>query len=383
MEFHRQLGTKMRRDGALLNIISSRFSAESYHAVRDIFTLAQSAKLLYEFDTTIVPKFQFHNESVDSFNTLLRENNKNPRHQPSHYHQSFVDAVSDFQTRFRASLADEGMSARGQREQFRKTSDISTKTATSKFLMSYRPPTPLRNVPFEEPRLAALKSLKRLENRKLSDEADPNSVFGSPELRKHLNLNPLESAASVGRYIRTACGIGIPITLTPATRQSVAENVSQTWKHAMKRNIAAFVAQMAGLELSSEIPLLVKGPEIVEVAIIAVLTIFTSLRSSKLAHYCDVIPFPATFPLDGPDMLQLRSLLFSRILEKCPKLCPESRPALKPSSAKLGVLDLSDDVSIGDVYVTSLLLPLAIPISSVVDFLRDEIKVDIVPDVAQ
>jgi hypothetical protein len=151
----------------------------------------------------------------------------------------------------------------------------------------------------------------------------------------------------------------------------------------MKRNIAAFCAQMAGMEIGSEIPLLVRGPEIAEVAVIGVLTVFAALRASKLTQYCDLIPFPATFSIDGPEVLRLRALLFSRILEKCPKLAPESRPALKPSTGKLGVLDLSDDVSVGDVYITALLLPLAVPISSVVDFLRDEIKVDTAPEIGQ
>jgi hypothetical protein len=145
----------------------------------------------------------------------------------------------------------------------------------------------------------------------------------------------------------------------------------------MKRNIAAFVAQMCGHDTTTHVPLAIDGaPHVCQTCVSAVLTVFTALKGCKLAHYCDVIPFSEKCKLDGPRMLMVRSKMFSRITEKCPKLSREARSGPRINKSATSTAEFGEEFNIGDALVASLILPVAIRMDSVLDFLRDEIKIE-------
>jgi hypothetical protein len=379
-ELRTQLLFKIRRDVTILSIISAKFSAENYHECRNWFTLQAESLGIDGLGQSTVPNLSFYNEYKDSCDALLRANVSDPNYQPRTYSDWYHRELSDFHQCFRPpALPDDddvggissSLTARGR------SVKRNVPMQGSRFVQRHRGPVCLREVLIETPAMKITRDLKKIVNPNMADPVDTNAAFGSAELCSHIQGGPLEVAGSVAKYIYQACGHSLAIGPQPVDLQTLPISVDQTIRHQMKRNMAAFVAQICGHDTATHVPLAIDGaPQVCQTCVSAVLTVFTALKGCKLAHYCDVVPFSEKCRLDGPRMLMVRSKMFSRITEKCPKLSREARSGARVSKSATSNAEFGEEFDVGDALVASLILPMAIRMDSVLDFLRDEIKIE-------
>jgi hypothetical protein len=234
-------------------------------------------------------------------------------------------------------------------------------------------------VPFEFPQLKILQLLKRATiGTKHTSRERNQSRFLIEALERFVPLAPIEAVACLSRYIFAAADVKVEVVPLISYKELIDDpKLQQASKHQLKRSIAAFVAMMSGLDISASVPLAVKARPFVNVCVSVVLSVFHGMKNTKLNQYCDVIPFSEQFDLDSPKILGLRFLLFSKVLEKFPKLAKEFRDGgtgmLRGRKRDPGN-DFYWDLSLHDMYAAALLLPYVMRTDMIRDFLKDEVK---------
>lgn len=168
-------------------------------------------------------------------------------------------------------------------------------------------------------------------------------------------------------------------------------------KHSMMRNIAVFLAEMAGYTDLTQIPVKVNAPMYATDAVSAVMTIHAALKKSPLNQYIGCLPFMSKIKTDDPITIITREKLWNAAKVKYPKL---DDPTNTPFQAQISVGSLSklrqmstnsfhqsssalftigggnqmeDAINNQEAFIACTLLPFALSLDSVTDFANDEI----------
>lgn len=146
-------------------------------------------------------------------------------------------------------------------------------------------------------------------------------------------------------------------------------NLAPETKHRLRRNIAAFNASICGYDITMAVPMKVDVPPLAEYAVKAVISTHHEIvGQSMYSQYVDEIPFPEKYNIDEQRLLEMRSMVFNKIIAKFPEL----------ASDKIGRRMTSDgeDFSHSDALASSFLIPYIFKSNTLRDFLEDEIKID-------
>lgn len=388
-EMKKVMRAKVQREATILTAVSSHTSAVTFRDCKDVFTVAKDDTKTFEVPTGLVytPHLQLSTKTDDTLRVLIEQNIKNKRHVPASFRDILDNGVQAFHARYRQTIPGseyEFENLESSRQPVMITSARAGSAApqqTSSVIVAYRPPTKVTEVPFEEPSIKVLKQLKDTPQPLSSRQADNSFVrFQAASLARFVNANPPDSVGALTRFFQVACNVSVPATtiLEPTDFAAVAEGLEQSLKHRLKRNAASFVADLCGYDTTSVVPLNVEAPPHVTTCVSVVLTIFKGLRTTKLAQYCDVIPFYKRDKLNKPELVMLRNAIFSRIQEKVPGLSADKRRSLgRHRKSSIHAMEYTETFSLTDAYTVCLLLPCIMRPDLVRDFLKDEIEIEI------
>lgn len=383
-EMKKHMLVKMQRDAATFSIVTSHFSAMNFHDFLPLFSISPDENMEIcgvNLRERYFAKLEFYPEFQDSCDFHVENYSKESRKLPQKFRRAFMMEIDKFYRRFQRPMTTKDASqtrfniATLELLEPKKTENtpLSRTVTIESFSISA---SPSADIPFEEPKLQILKSIKNdrpgFMTRAMS-RGSGSSRFSLENMKQHMErIETLEAMLGCCQrffFAMSEFSIDISNPVIFENNFRFADDANATLKRKARRNLNAFQAEIVGIDISVAIPLVVQAPPFVKALVSAALTCFRELQNTKLKFYCDDLPFADRFPLGSPEAMTLRSEVVSKAYQKFPKLTSkvlalavggESGPRIEP-----------DDVRVG-----CFLLPFIIKPELVREYLRDEVPVD-------
>ncbi|KAK8890992.1 hypothetical protein M9Y10_028194 [Tritrichomonas musculus] len=220
--------------------------------------------------------------------------------------------------------------------------------------------------------------------------------------------NTLEQTGSYDQMISSVCRFiidtsGVMLDCQAKTdlnsnSEEIQPDADPSMLHKMTRNIAHFLAQMAGIKDLSKVPRKVNAPSYAQEAVIAVLAIHKALMKTSLSQYCDQVPFSKPVVVGDDLFAYTLNKVWNDSKKKYTKIeIPIGLKSIKQFSSlskssrfgsvtfgsmvmSLGTFSMSSTASLidepitsRDVFTSCFLLPYIMSFDSITDFSKDEI----------
>lgn len=385
-----QLLAKTQRDVTILSIIDSHYSAVRYNNTHHPFIIAPDDASACDIPKirTCLAHLSFFIETFDSIDDHIAKNDSNPRHKPSDYKAKLAQAIRDFHMRFSLPIlvndSNHVSNLNSPKQQSKKHTSRKLKklvlTKSTNTMSHYHKPKVMEDIPFENPDLVELQSLKERMTMGLSSgrfKSIENMVMkvgkGTIKLKLRTYSTAVDLMKCMQRYFFGMCDVNLETAHIKNyfTDEILPSDLEQTYKTNMRRNIKWFVAEMNGIgTLVKNMP-----PYLINL-VNAVLTLFVELKVTKFLPYLGETPFADRFEMDSTSTLDLRTQIVNKAIEKNPKIVKELRtlPTFERINSMYG--EKQEEMGMNDVYIASFILPLTMKIDMIKDFLNDEIKIE-------
>lgn len=356
---------KLQRDKQIIiGVDSHNFAVRLSSVIQDFKLNPDDSNNLMPDPIKLPKEISFDHNVEQSINEHLEESKKSSFIIQPELHEFVINERRAFKTRMRNPSIIYGNIMNEQTET-RGTILLSNKQAAKKetllsvtsFVKFSKP----KEIPFNQPALDCLKDLKTANPdilRKFT-LADIKELFCSSTMKKKIeNADPFNG---IRRFFFTISGIKIDM------KPSELPAMSPTIKRRYRRNSAAFVASICGIDTNDSVPLDFEKPEWVNRLVLAINSAFRETRKFQaLSQYCGEIPFPAKFAVDSDEAIELRNFVYTLVVNKFPKI-------LKPDASYRKAAD-NDEFCLQDLNVTIVALPYIFKPELVRDFLKDEMR---------
>jgi hypothetical protein len=370
------------RDSVILAVVDSHAAAKAYHAIHELFSIAESESLisyLPTLSTSSPVRLKFFSDLPTLLASFAEETSQIPRTSPkiaeklqadvSRFHATFRVPANSFDTPRHSPTTTPSSAARATNAKERTQKRIS--------ILAHAPPQmKFETFPIKDPHLHEMKTLKKRHARQpKSESSNPNSIYALDrfELRLH-DATLADFLQSLRRFFLNMTDTRIDVHYVVRLGKNTYEGIPETGKHLLRRRINAFLAQLAHIEMADGVPLRCDAPEWAVDSVSAILTVFRSLKKlKKTTQYCEKIPFPEDLQLDSPELAAVRRSVFMCCDEKYPKLSGEARKSPSAGKRRSTQMKESDELSHEDVVLTAFLLPHIMRSDMIKDFLKNEV----------
>ncbi|OHT05875.1 hypothetical protein TRFO_26229 [Tritrichomonas foetus] len=398
---HLRLTVKMSRDEALLAGMVSHISAmKTAKAIpgfttKTTFTYVKNSSydLINENEKVIV--YPDLSESIAFIQKQIKEA---PPKIPYNFERMRNEAIEAFQGRLRSPR-----SLSNSPNKF--TSVVSMFGKTLMDLGSAAAPLQIRNNITQSPGYKLSNNTKGNNSSSIFNSNSGIPRLSEPEAYKYYLFSNIRNVfeqsgtadtimSSVQRFVMDTTGVYLETSniLTLKKPNEIYPEADQSLRHKMTRNIALFLAQMAGITNLDKVPRHVNAPPFANEMVSSILTLHSAFMKTSLSQYCDPVPFQTSLRLDDSLLLDTFHRIWSVSKKKYPKI--EHPVGFLPLVKQFGQLSKSSRfsslnsfgstnnslanfeeliVSSKDVYITCILLPFILSFDSVNDYAKDEI----------
>lgn len=179
-------------------------------------------------------------------------------------------------------------------------------------------------------------------------------------------LSNCEAYPALRRFFTSSAQIRLDMKVTDTN--AAESQMTATQRRTMRRNINAFYAGMLNIDASKTVPMDIVPPQWLKNISDAVIACHYELRKfQSVFAFCADIPFPRKFLVDDDANVDLRSMIYTAVTKKFPKLA-KTESAIKRED--------SQEMTRTDLYVAMLAVPYIFKSEYVADFLKDEIRID-------
>jgi hypothetical protein len=360
---------KMQRDHAILSGMMSHMAAAR---------LAQSAQFSLQPSSTCLEKFDDVDGATDevvifpdveeSVVELLKQEQAAPPRIPNLFSKIKAEAIRAFDARLRDPQC------LLQAPPIRTSFDAESKNDGD---IRSRPAQNALIVPFTS-------DAER--GRIIPSYLSAQELFNLPNFKDVLEKYPttIDVMAALQRFFLGCSGVQLDVSspLSIARSSALYPAVDQHKRRRMMRNIAAFIAEYAGLGEDPGVAMRVSAPQVIIEAINAILTVHAALRLTPLSQYCDECPFTKKAKLTDALVNTARMRIWQAMRLRFPALeliavggnsLMSNGGRFRNSAFTFPAGVRVEEMRPSDALLVVFVLPMILQFDAVVDFASDEI----------